>query len=158
MLASTGSWGKEPNVNQGPTVDHGHLQPIFVHFDDLDSMGMVHNTRYGLVVERALTMFWDAQGYSFRNGKLGHPDASVGVAEFAITYKAPIFGTGLVYVHLVVDHIGDSSVVYAFRVLSAEGALHAEGRRVHIRLDPKTFRPTPWAEDTKAIYKTLTAS
>lgn len=144
-------------MNQGPSVDHGHLQPMFVHFDDLDQMGMVHNTRYGVLVERALTLFWDSHGYGFGNGKLGHPDASVGVAEFAISYKAPIIGTGTVYVHLTVDHIGSTSVGYAFRVLSAEGAVHAEGRRVHIRLDPKTFRPTPWAEETRAIYKTLSA-
>jgi len=157
MLASY-RWGKEPIVTEGPTVDHGHLQPIFVHFDDLDSMGMVHNTRYGLVVERALTLFWDEKGYSYRDGKLGHADASVGVAEFAISYKAPVFGTGTVYVHLAVDHIGETSVVYTFKVLSAEGKLHAEGRRVHIRLDPKTFRPTPWAEETRAIYKGLQAS
>lgn len=136
----------------------GHLEPIFVHFEDLDSMGMVHNTRYGLLVERALTLFWDRHGYSFRNGKLGHPDASVGVVEFSISYKAPIRGTGEVRVELVVDHVGDTSVVYAFRVVSADSSVvHASGKRVHIRLDPVTFRPTPWSEDTRAIYKTLQA-
>ncbi|MGV9300013.1 acyl-CoA thioesterase [Amycolatopsis sp. NPDC003676] len=145
-------------MNQGPTVDRGHLQPVFVHFDDLDSMGMVHNARYGLVVERALTTFWDAKGYSYRNGELGHPDASVGVAEFAITYRAPIFGTGPVYVHLVVDRVGETSVGYAFKVLSDTGAIHAEGRRVHIRLDPKTFRPVAWAQETRDIYESLAAS
>jgi acyl-CoA thioester hydrolase len=136
----------------------GHVEPIFVHFEDLDSMGMVHNTRYALLVERALTLFWDRHGYSYRDGKLGHVDASVGVVEFSISYKAPIRGTGEVQVQLIVDHVGDSSVVYAFRVLSADSAtVHAEGKRVHIRLDPRTFRPTSWQEDTRAIYKTLQA-
>lgn len=139
------------------TVSHGHLEPVFVHFEDLDSMGMVHNTRYALLVERALTRYWDRHGYSYRDGRLGHPDASVGVAEFSIKYRLPIRGTGDVSVHLVVDRFGESSVVYAFKVLSPDNAVHAEGTRVQIRLDPKTLRPVPWGEDTRAIYKSLQA-
>ena len=144
-------------TTDAPPVKHGHLEPVFVHFEDLDSMGMVHNTRYSLLVERALTRYWDRHGYSYRNGKLGHPDASVGVAEFTIKYRLPIRGTGDVHVHLVVDRIGESSVAYSFRVLGPTGALHAEGTRVQIRLDPTTLRPTPWGEDTRAIYKSLQA-
>jgi acyl-CoA thioester hydrolase len=139
-----------------PTVPYGHLEPMFVHFDDLDSMSMVHNIRYAVFVERALSMFWDNNGYGYPNGRLSHPDASVGVAEFSITYRTPVRGTGMILVHLVVEHIGESSVVYRFRVLDAEGkTVHAEGKRVHIHLDPKTFRPAPWAEETRAIYKSL---
>ncbi|HEY3606950.1 MAG TPA: hypothetical protein VGL06_05590 [Pseudonocardiaceae bacterium] len=65
-----------------PTTESGHVEPIFVQFEDLDSMGLLHNARYAFVLERALTAFWDDRGYSFRNGVLGHADASVGVAEF----------------------------------------------------------------------------
>lgn len=138
--------------------EHGFIERMFVHFDDLDSMGMVHNTRYAVLVERALSVFWDRQGYGYHNRKLGHPDASVGVAEFSITYRTPVMGTGDIAVHIAVEHIGDSSVVYRFQVLDTEGTVkHAEGKRVHIHLDPKTFRPAPWAEETRAIYKTLQA-
>jgi hypothetical protein len=28
------------------TIDYGHLEPVDVHFDDLDPMGIVHNARY----------------------------------------------------------------------------------------------------------------
>ncbi|TDV57581.1 acyl-CoA thioesterase [Actinophytocola oryzae] len=138
--------------------EHGLVETMFVHFDDLDSMGMVHNTRYAVLVERALSVFWDRQGYGYHDGKLGHPDASVGVAEFSITYRTPVRGTGDIVIHIVVERVGESSVVYGFRVLDTSGAtVHAEGRRVHIHLDPKTFRPAPWAEETRAIYKTLQA-
>jgi acyl-CoA thioester hydrolase len=138
-----------------PSIPYGELLPVFVHHDDLDAFGMVHNSRYALIVERALSYFWEPKGYTFRNGRPCHPDASVGVAEFSVLYKLPIRNTGEVLVHLVVEHLGESSVVYAFRVLSPDGTLHAEGKRVHIHLDQQTLRPTPWAEETRAIYKTL---
>lgn len=54
----------------------------------------------------------------------------------------------------MVDQIGESSVTYRFRVLSGE-KLHAEGKRVHVRLDPATLRPTTWAPETKALYESL---
>jgi acyl-CoA thioester hydrolase len=134
----------------------GHLVPMSVHYDDLDQMGMVHNARYALMLERALNTYWVARNYAYVNGVYTHPDAFIAVAEFTITYRVPVRGIGDIGVQFWVDKFGDSSVVYAYRVLSADGStVHAEGRRVHIRLDPKTLRPTAWGEDTRAIYESL---
>lgn len=137
-------------------VQYGHVESIFVHFDDLDSMGMVHNSRYAVMLERSLTNFWEQHGYSHSGGKPSHPDTFVAVVEYSISYKVPVFGTGEILVHFWADRIGKSSAVYGFRVLSADGkTVHAEGRRVHIRLDPENMTPTPWADETRAIYDTI---
>ena len=37
------------------TVPHGVVVPVDVHFDDLDAMGVLHNARYAVLVERALS-------------------------------------------------------------------------------------------------------
>lgn len=127
-----------------------------MHFDDLDSMGIVHNSRYAVMLERALTLFWEPLGYTYAHGVASHPDASVVVAEYSITYRIPVSGTGEVDLHFWVDRFGGTSVVYGFRVVSKDGAtVHAEGRRVQIRFDPKTLRPTTWTDDTRAIYEKL---
>jgi len=138
------------------TIEYGTLEPVRVYHDDLDSMGLLHNARYAVVLERALVDYWDRQGYTFTNGVLGHPDAFVAVAEYTIRYRAPKRGTGVINVHLWVDRYGESSVVYGFRMLSEDRAtIYAEGSRVQIRLDPKTLRPTPWAEETCTLYTSL---
>jgi acyl-CoA thioester hydrolase len=143
-------------VQPQTAVQYGYVEPTFVHFDDLDSMGMVHNARYAVMLERALTAFWEQHGYTFANGAPSHPDASVAVAEYSISYRTPVFGTGGILIHLWVERLGTTSVTYGFRALSADRATtHAEGRRVHIRLDRDTWRPTPWADDTRAIYESL---
>ena len=66
-----------------------------------------------------------------------------------------------VVVHAVkgwIERMGESSVVYAFRVLSADGAtVHAEGKRVNIKLDPRTLRPSPWTDEARAVAAPLMA-
>jgi len=140
----------------GIKAEHGHLQPDFVHFDDLDSMGTMHNSRYAVLLERALTTFWAQHGYTFRGGVPTHPDAVVAVAAYSISYRVPVLGTGPILIHLWGETIGRTSATYGFRFLSADQmTVHAEGSRVHIRLDQQTLRPAPWAGPTLDIYRSL---
>jgi acyl-CoA thioester hydrolase len=137
-------------------VEYGHIEPIFVHFDDLDSMGMVHNSRYALMLERALTTYWEQHGYTYASGVPTHPDTSITVVEYSISYKTPVFGTGGILIHIWVERFGRSSVTYGFRALSADRAtVHAEGRRIHVRFDPATMQAAAWADGTRAIYESL---
>jgi acyl-CoA thioester hydrolase len=137
-------------------VDYGHVEPMPVYFDDLDPMGLLHNTRYAVILERALSAFWTAQSRTENNDLLSHPDAFLAVAEFSITYRVPIHGAGTINVHFWIDRLGKTSAVYGFRFLSLGGeTVHAEGHRVHIRLDPATMRPAPWDPQTRAAFETL---
>ena len=93
------------------SIDYGHVELLPVHFDDLDPMGMVHNARYALLIERALAMFWKQRGHTFREGRPITPDAFNVVKEFSIRYRAPIRGSGDILVHFWLEHIGRSSGV-----------------------------------------------
>ena len=42
------------------TIDYGHAELLPVPFDDLDPMGMIHNARYALLIERALATIENA--------------------------------------------------------------------------------------------------
>ncbi|MEQ4720536.1 hypothetical protein [Nonomuraea sp. B19D2] len=35
-----------------------------MHFDDLDAMGLLHNSRYSLLVERAIGAYWQRLGWA----------------------------------------------------------------------------------------------
>ncbi len=132
----------------------GHVESVTVHFDDLDAMGIVHNARYAVLLERALTAYWAPRGHSFQNGRPTSPDVVHAVAEFTIRYLAPIRGTGPVDVHFWVERLGESSVVYGFRFTSGE-TVHAEGRRTIVKLDPTTMRSAAWSADARAIGSAL---
>jgi acyl-CoA thioester hydrolase len=134
----------------------GVIEPVMVHFDDLDAMGVVHNGRYVLLLERALAAYWTRAGWAFDPGAPHFKDVFFVVREFAITYHVPITRVGVVHVQLWLDHLGSTSAVYGFRVLSEdETVTHAEGRRVQIRLDPATLRPAVITPELRAASRPL---
>ena len=134
----------------------GYTHLAEVHFDELDPMGLLHNSRYSLLFERALTAFWAGHGHSFVEGRPSTPDAFNVVRSASITYHRPVRGVGEVAVHIWLDHLGESSGDYRFQLTSVDGSvLYAEGNRVVVKLDPATLLPTPWSEEARAIALTL---
>ena len=134
----------------------GYTHLAEVHFDELDPMGLLHNSRYALLFERALAAFWASHGHSFVEGRPSTPDAFNVVRSASITYHRPVRGVGEVAVHIWLDHLGESSGDYRFQLTSVDGSvLYAEGNRVVVKLDPATLRPTPWSEESRAIALTL---
>ena len=138
------------------TLPYGDLVRLPVHFDDLDAMGVLHNSRYAVLVERAVVLWWTARGVSFSGGRPTTPDAFNVVREYAVTFHRPVRGTGDIDVHFWLDRMGTTSADYRFRVTSTDGGtVFAEGRRVNVRLDPATMRPAPWTDDGRRIAAAL---
>ncbi|MBO3737799.1 acyl-CoA thioesterase [Actinoplanes flavus] len=135
---------------------YGAVERTAVHFDDLDAMGILHNSRYAVLVERAVSQWWADRGVSFTGGRPTTPDAFNAVREYAIAFHRPVASVGDIAVHFWLDRLGNSSASYGFRVTSLDGeAVYAEGRRVNIRLDPATMRPVPWTDHARALASTL---
>lgn len=140
------------------TLRSGHVEPVQIHFDDLDAMGVVHNARYVLLLERALSGYWAERGWPFDPARPHFAEIFFVVREFSITYHVPISTVGEAAVHFWLDRMGTTSVVYGFRVLSSDHTVvHAEGRRVQVRLDPATLRPSPMSEPLRDSLKQLLA-
>ncbi|TMR11156.1 acyl-CoA thioesterase [Nonomuraea turkmeniaca] len=142
-------------------VDSGAFEPVQVYFDDLDAMGLLHNSRYALLVERAVAAYWHRLGWASDPARSAFKDVFLAVREFKVTYHVPIAGAGEALVHFWIDRLGRTSAVYGFRVLSADReVVHAEGYRVNVNLDPATLRPAPFSDELRvaAAPLLLTAS
>ncbi|MET8448223.1 thioesterase family protein [Streptomyces sp. NPDC005209] len=139
-----------------PAVSYGRLIPVTVHFDDLDALGLLHNARYPLMVERAWTDLWHAHGFRFEGDWVAAGDACNAVKELRIGYEAPVTRPGAYAVHLWLERLGTTGLTYGFRFCSADGAVtYAHGTRVLVRLDATTLRPTPWTEAFRAAGREL---
>ncbi|NEA90370.1 acyl-CoA thioesterase [Streptomyces sp. SID7958] len=137
-------------------VPYGLLMPATVHFDDLDALGLMHNSRYPLLVERAWAAFWERHGVRFDGDWAAAGDACNAVKELRITYEAPVARAGAYAVHLWLERLGRTGLTYGFRVCSADGTVtYARGSRVLVRLDAATLRPTPWTESFRAVAREL---
>lgn len=134
----------------------GVIEPVMVHFEDLDALGVVHNARYVLLLERALAAYWTRAGWAFDPAAPRFSEVFFVVREFLISYHVPITRVGPVQVQLWLDRLGDTSAVYGFRVLSPDGTVtHAEGRRVQVRLDPATLRPAAIGPELREACRPL---
>jgi acyl-CoA thioester hydrolase len=92
--------------------------------------------RYVILLERALAAYWTRAGWTYDPAQPRFAEVFFVVREFTITYHVPISRTGTVQVQLWLDHLGTTSAVYGFRVLSDDGTVaHAEERRAQVRLD-----------------------
>ncbi|NHC46404.1 acyl-CoA thioesterase [Motilibacter aurantiacus] len=136
----------------------GHVGYVEVHFDDLDALGMLHNSRYVVLVERALGAYWTERGYTFHDGRPTKPDVFQVVRELRITYSVPVTRPSRLAVHFWVETMGRSSATYRFRVMSEDrSVVHADGSRVVVRVDPATRRPTPWTDEARTDVREISA-
>ncbi|MFJ9378492.1 acyl-CoA thioesterase [Streptomyces sp. NPDC101455] len=140
-------------------LSYGQLLAVTVHFDDLDALGMLHNARYPLLVERAWTELWQGHGVRFDGDWASAGDACNVVKELLIGYEAPVTRPGAYAVHLWLDRLGTTGLTYGFRFCSADGVTtYATGTRVLVRLDAGTLRPAPWSEGFRSVGRTLLRS
>jgi len=135
---------------------YGVTETVDVHFEDLDAQGVVHNARYVLLLERAMSAYWTRNGYPWDPSSPQFMSVFFVVKEFTITYHAPITRPGPVSVRFWIDRLGTTSAVYGFRVVSHdETVTYAEGRRVQVRLDPTTLRPAVIGPELRAACEPL---
>ncbi|MGH3715214.1 MAG: acyl-CoA thioesterase [Micromonosporaceae bacterium] len=138
------------------SIDYGIVRAVPVYFDDLDAMRMVHNARYAVLLERAIGTYWTELGWAYDEERSAFPDVLLPVREFTITYHAPIPAVAEVAVHFWIERMGRTSVVYGFRMLSADHTVtHAEGRRAQVRIDATTMRPTEISPELRAAAQPL---
>jgi acyl-CoA thioester hydrolase len=120
----------------------------FVHFDELDPMQLLHNSRYAVHVERATSAFFGSFGRKWEADVQRNTDQFHAVREFHIEFLSPFDRPGELVVELWVERLGITSVTYGFRIVhGAAQRVVAEGRRAVVKLDPTTFQPTPWTDE-----------
>ena len=142
--------------SSGARLEDGVLVPMIVFFDDLDSFGMLHNSRYSVLVERAWVTYWQQQGLAFSKDWELLDDGFNVLKEQRISYEFPVDRPGEYGVHIWLERIGRTSMTYGFRVCSADGTVtYAHGNRTIVRLDRQTLCPSEWSQEARSASKKL---
>jgi len=123
-----------------------------IHFDELDPLGVLHNMRFGIHVERTVHKFFESQGFYWEAPIEDNPDKFHVVRRFEIDLERPFTGTGDLNVELWLEHFGRTSITYGFACRNGDGTVYATGARTVVKLDPKTFRPADWTEKWRAAH------
>ena len=136
-----------------------------VYFDDLDALGILHNARYLLLVERTIGSFWQRLTMGMAPPPPSEHLANLGPSGVAgqqawvtlgsgflvrtnsIEYVRPVTGTGEVRVRVWIDKLGTTSLTFGFAVLPMDQDLdYALGTRVVVHVDNTSRRPAPWTD------------
>jgi acyl-CoA thioester hydrolase len=136
--------------------EYGFVVQMMVYFDDLDSFGMLHNSRYFVLAERAWATYWQQRGLAFSKDWELLDDGFIVTKEQRISYEFPVTRPGEYGFHIWLERIGRTSMTYGFRVCSADGTVtHAHGSRTIVRLDRQTLRPSEWSQEGRSVSEKL---
>jgi acyl-CoA thioester hydrolase len=134
-----------------PSIPFCSIQRVY--FDDLDALGLLHNVRYLLFIERARFEMFDAFGFRWGASTAENPDKMHVVAGHEVKYLKPVTELGDLCVALTPRHVGNSSFMVHARVQSMEGSkLYAEVTTRLVRLDPESKRPCAWSERFRRAF------
>jgi acyl-CoA thioester hydrolase len=128
-----------------------------IHFDELDAMQMLHNSRFPAHVERAIVAWYEKNGKRWSPDVTQNPDQFHLVRDLHIEYLSPLIGTGKMRIDVWVERLGTTSCVYGFLCSSQDGAVgYARGERTIVKVDPASRRPAPWSESFRKLHADLT--
>jgi acyl-CoA thioester hydrolase len=121
-----------------------------VYFDDLDAFQILHNARYLLLFERTIGSFWSQFGFSGLPSAGANPDQFQLVRYNELEYLQPVEGLGQVRVRVWVERMGRTSLTFRLRMSPLdEDSDYATGRRVVVKVNPKTRQPEAWSDAFK---------
>ena len=119
-----------------------------IYWDMLDLLGVLHNSAYLLLFERARFDFWRAHGVGPNAPDFDWPYV---VARNEVNYRAALTFEQEAQVTVSVQRMGSASVTFAHRVYAENGELAADGITVLVRLDPHSRQPIPWSESFRQM-------
>lgn len=127
-----------------------------VHFDELDPMQMLHNSRFSAHVERAITAFYLTTGRRWETDVRNNPDQFHVVRELRIEYLNPVIGPQTIRIDVWVERLGTTSCVYGFLCSTEDGrTAFARGERTIVKIDPASKRPAPWSDFFRSHHAAL---
>lgn len=135
-----------------PDPAPGFRYSSVVHFDELDPMGLLHNSRYGVHVERATGAFFESQGFRWEAALADNPDKFHVVRRFEIDLERPCTGIGPLYVDLWLAHFGRTSCSYGFCCRGTQDEVYAHGARTVVKLHPESLRPAEWTARWRSAH------
>jgi len=125
-----------------------------VYFDEMDPLGVVHNTRFAVHMERAQSALFEHLGYGWTDLSQRHEDISYVVRGLAVEFTAPVACQGVMSVEVVAVRLGRTSATWGYRCAFADTPV-ANGTRVVIKVDEG--RPVPWTDEFRALFGWLAA-
>ncbi len=131
-----------------------------VYFDEMDPLGVLHNSRFAVHFERAQSALFEHLGYGWADLSQRHEDINYVVRDICVSFTAPVSSPGVMRVAVIAERLGRTSATWGYRCIvpGPDGAEVevAQGTRVVVKVDG-SGRPAPWTDPFRALFDWLAA-
>lgn len=131
-----------------------------VYFDEMDPLGVMHNSRFAVHIERAQSALFEHLGYGWTDLAERHEDICYVVRDISLGFTAPVSAPGVMRVEVVAARLGRTSATWGYRCAipgpGGEDILVAQGTRVVVKVDG-SGRPAPWTDSFRVLFDWLAA-
>lgn len=130
-----------------------------VYFDELDLLGVLHNSRFPVHVERAQSALFEHLGFAWTELSQRHPDLNYLVRSVTLDLTAPVTAPGIMHVDVVAAGLGRTSATWQYHCTVPQEAgeiAAAAATRVVVKVGPDG-RPAPWSDEFRALFEWLAA-
>jgi acyl-CoA thioester hydrolase len=111
-----------------------HVYRTQVRYNEVDQMGVVHNSIYYIYMELARVDLVRAEGYPYK--RIEEEDGLLmPILESGCTYKHPARYDDILDVETTVKFVKNSSIRFNYVIKRDDGTLIAEGYTVHAAVD-----------------------
>ena len=121
-----------------------------VFFDEMDPLGVMHNSRFAVHVERAQSALFEHLGYGWTDLSQRHEDIVYVVRDMAMEFTAPVSSPGVMRVEVVALRLGRTSATWGYRCTCGDVPV-ANGTRVVVKVDGSA-RPVPWTDSFRTLF------
>lgn len=122
--------------------------PIDLRWRDLDAFNHVNNANFMTYVEEARIRWFESAGNDWlSNGRIPL------LAAVQMNYRLPIPYPARVFVELLTQRVGNSSLTLGHRIVGEDDRLYADGHSVLVWIEMASGRPVPLPDAVRAAAK-----
>lgn len=123
--------------------------PIDLRWRDLDAFNHVNNANFMTYVEEARIRWFESAGNDWlSNGRIPL------LAAVQMNYRLPIPYPARVFVELLTERVGNSSLTLGHRIVGEDDRLYADGHSVLVWIEMTSGRPVPLPDAVRAAAET----
>ena len=123
--------------------------PIDLRWRDLDAFNHVNNANFMTYVEEARIRWFESAGNDWlSNGRIPL------LAAVQMNYRLPIPYPARVFVQLLTERVGNSSLTLGHRIVGEDDRLYADGHSVLVWIEMASGRPVPLPDAVRAAAET----
>ncbi|MBN8211584.1 MAG: acyl-CoA thioesterase [Xanthomonadales bacterium] len=119
--------------------------PLDLRWRDLDAFNHVNNANFMTYVEEARIRWFESTGGDWlSNGRIPL------LASVQMNYRLPIPYPARVFVELLTERVGNTSLTLGHRIIGEDDRLYADGHSVLVWIEMASGRPVPLPDAVRA--------